>query len=325
MWWVYCDWIISAVCAQLVQPQCSCTRTCTVPTQHMSLWFPASPRAEQASGEVRRKLGLFNFSWYISQWSWAGTGEKGRTAVFPPNSAISGERGRGCTLFSQRLGGDAGMSTRRALSQSSVSPTGCVICSKWDWHLLCSCLDQLVWSQGCAGPDSPLSCPAGRCRCGVMVFFSRQHQDVITGCLEGFLCSWMCCKGKQLQWLPEAHDIQEQGKTSSVSGQMERWGSPSIKCWLWLAVGEVKSRRQDVFISKPKHLVWVLNWTKTGCSSRQSSCFGAPWHCSLLGVCQLFCYCIGGELGMCGGGGLSQQQQLFCWPLLLPQQQEQQI
>lgn len=86
-----------------------------------------------------------------------------------------------------------------------------------------------------------------------------------------------------------------------------------------------------MFLSIPKHLVWILNWTRAGCSSRQSSCLRAgrllgPATCSVRArslESWLFCCCFNGKVGVCGGGGLSQQQLSSC-PLLLPQQQEQQ-
>lgn len=86
-----------------------------------------------------------------------------------------------------------------------------------------------------------------------------------------------------------------------------------------------------MFLNIPKHLVWILNWTRAGCSSRQSSCLRAgrllgPAACSVRArslESWLFCCCFNGKVGVCGGGGLSQQQLSSC-PLLLPQQQEQQ-
>lgn len=91
----------------------------------------------------------------------------------------------------------------------------------------------------------------------------------------------------------------------------------------------MKNQGQGIFLSIPRHLVRILNWTRAGSSSRQSSCLGAgrflgPTACSVHAgslESQCFCCCFGREVGVCGGGGLSQQQ-LSCCPLLLSQQQE---
>lgn len=122
---------------------------CKAPTQHGSLWFPTSLRDEwwcrdeQGNGEEGEEetLSISLFSQCSSQWSWAGMREKqdvlatGLPYPTPSNSATCGEQGRDDTWFSQFLGGGEGVITLKALSQSSISPCGCVICSKWDWPL----------------------------------------------------------------------------------------------------------------------------------------------------------------------------------------------
>lgn len=74
-----------------------------------------------------KKLGLFNFSHSVPASGAQLEGEESKLfrpqdCCVSPHSATSGEQGRGDTLFSQLLGGGAGMTTLKALSQNRVSP-----------------------------------------------------------------------------------------------------------------------------------------------------------------------------------------------------------